>query len=71
VVAVGVAEPLALRVVSYAAAQSGRSSGLVVLLAMLRGTIWALQRRCSRSVLSALLAHLIRTPMVILLRPVV
>jgi hypothetical protein len=42
-----------------------------VLLAMLRGTIWALQRRCSRSVLSALLAHLIRTPMVILLRPVV
>lgn len=68
-----VSEPLAmvLSVASYAAAQIGTGSWIVVLLALVCGTVWTLQRRWSRSLLSPLLAHLIWTPVVILLQPVV
>jgi membrane protease YdiL (CAAX protease family) len=62
---------MVLSVASYAAAQIGTGSWILVLLALVCGTVWTLQRRWSRSLLSPLLAHLIWTPVVILLHPVV
>jgi uncharacterized protein len=67
-----VSTPLAmtLSVASYAAAQLGTGSWIVMLLAVVCGTIWTLQRHFTRSLLSPLIAHLIWTPVVILLHPV-
>jgi membrane protease YdiL (CAAX protease family) len=61
---------MALSVASYAAAQLGTGSWIVMLLAVVCGTIWTLQRHFTRSLLSPLIAHLIWTPVVILLHPV-
>jgi membrane protease YdiL (CAAX protease family) len=61
---------MTLSVASYAAAQLGTGSWIVLLLALVCGTIWTLQRHFTRSLLSPLIAHLIWTPVVILLHPV-
>jgi membrane protease YdiL (CAAX protease family) len=61
---------MTLSVASYAAAQLGSGSWIVMLLAIVCGTIWTLQRHFTRSLLAPLLAHLIWTPVVILLHPV-
>lgn len=61
---------MAISVATYAAAQLGTGSWIVVLLAVVCGTIWTIQRRYTRSLLSPLIAHLIWTPVVILLHPV-
>lgn len=61
---------LVISVASYAAAQFGSGSWIVMALALVCGTLWTLQRRMTRSVLSPLIAHLIWTPTVILLYPV-
>jgi membrane protease YdiL (CAAX protease family) len=61
---------MAISVASYAAAQFGTGSWIVMLLALVCGTLWTLQRHLTRSLLSPLLAHLIWTPTVILFYPV-
>jgi membrane protease YdiL (CAAX protease family) len=61
---------MTLSVASYAAAQLGTGSWIVMLLAVVCGTIWTLQRHFTRSLLAPLIAHLIWTPIVILLHPV-
>lgn len=61
---------MALSVSSYALAQLGTGSWLVMLLAVVCGSIWTLQRRLTCSLLSPLLAHLIWTPVVMFLHPV-
>jgi membrane protease YdiL (CAAX protease family) len=61
---------LAISVATYAAAQFGTGSWIVMLLALVCGTLWTLQRQLTRSLLSPLLAHLIWTPTVILFYPV-
>jgi membrane protease YdiL (CAAX protease family) len=55
----------------YAAAQLCSKSFIVGLLALCCGTIWTVMRHYTRSIVSPLLAHLIWTPTVILLWPVV
>ena len=60
----------ALALATYCLAQAGTGSWIVTLLALVCGTLWTLQRRLTRSVLSPLIAHLIWTPTVILLLPV-
>ena len=60
----------ALSVGSYALAQLGSGSLIVLLLALVCGTVWTAQRRATDSLLAPLLAHLIWTPTVILLVPV-
>lgn len=55
---------------SYAFAQLGTGSWIVMALALACGTLWTLQRRYTRSLLSPLIAHLIWSPIVILLYPV-
>jgi membrane protease YdiL (CAAX protease family) len=62
---------MALSVATYALAQFGTGSWIVMLLALVCGTLWTVQRRVTRSLLSPLLAHLIWTPVVIFLRPVI
>src|SRR5690606_14250563 len=57
-------------VLSYAAAQLGTGSWIVMALALACGTLWTLQRHLTRSLLSPLIAHLIWTPTVILFYPV-
>lgn len=59
-----------ISVASYAAAQLGTGSWIVMALALVCGTLWTVQRHLTRSVLSPLIAHLIWTPTVILLYPV-
>jgi hypothetical protein len=59
-----------LRLCSYALAQLGTGSCIVMLLAGVCGSIWTLQRRLTLSLLPPLLAHLIWTPIVIWLHPV-
>jgi membrane protease YdiL (CAAX protease family) len=61
---------MAISVGTYAAAQFGTGSWIVMLLALVCGTLWTLQRHFTRSLLSPLLAHLIWTPTVILFYPV-
>ncbi len=61
---------MALSVASYALAQLGTGSWIVMLLALVCGSIWTLQRHLTRSLLSPLIAHLIWTPAVILIHPV-
>lgn len=58
-------------VVSYAAAQLGTGSLLVVSIALGCGALWTLQRLITGSVLSAVISHAIWTPTVVLLCPVV
>jgi membrane protease YdiL (CAAX protease family) len=61
---------MAISICSYALAQLGTGSWVVMLLAGVCGSIWTLQRRLTRSLSSSLLAHLIWTPIVIWLHPV-
>jgi CAAX protease family protein len=61
---------IALSVLTYTLAQFGTGSWVVMLLALVCGTIWTLQRRLTGSLLSPLIAHLIWTPVVILFHPV-
>lgn len=61
---------MAISVATYAAAQFGTGSWIVMLLALVCGTLWTLQRHFTRSLLAPLLAHLIWTPTVILFYPV-
>jgi membrane protease YdiL (CAAX protease family) len=61
---------MALSVLSYALAQFGSGSWIVMLLALVCGSIWTLQRRWTQSLLAPLISHLIWTPTVILLHPV-
>jgi uncharacterized protein len=61
---------MAISIASYAAAQLGTGSWIVVALALACGTLWTLQRHWTGSLLSPLIAHLIWTPTVILLHPV-
>jgi uncharacterized protein len=61
---------MAVSVATYTAAQFGTGSWIVMLLALVCGTLWTLQRHVTRSLLSPLLAHLIWTPTVILFFPV-
>lgn len=61
---------MAISVATYAAAQFGTGSWVVMLLALVCGTLWTLQRHFTHSLLAPLVAHLIWTPTVILLHPV-
>jgi membrane protease YdiL (CAAX protease family) len=61
---------LAISVATYAAAQFGSRSWVVFVLALVCGSLWTAQRHLTRSLLSPLIAHLIWTPIVILLYPV-
>jgi membrane protease YdiL (CAAX protease family) len=60
----------ALSVASYALAQLGSGSLIVLLLALVCGAIWTWQRRATGSIVPPLIAHLIWSPTVILLWPV-
>jgi uncharacterized protein len=60
----------AIATVSYALAQLGAGSVIVMLMALVCGAIWSAQRIYTRSLLSTLIAHLIWSPTVILLYPV-
>jgi uncharacterized protein len=60
----------ALSLTTYALAQFGTGSWIVMLMAAVCGTIWTAQRHLTGSLLSPLIAHLIWTPTVILLYPV-
>lgn len=62
---------MAISISSYAVAQFGTRSWIVMLLALVCGSLWTLQRCRTGSLLSSLLAHLIWTPVVIFLHPVV
>ncbi len=64
------ATAMIVSVASYAAAQFGTGSWIVMALALVCGTLWTVQRHLTRSVLSPLIAHLIWTPTVILFYPV-
>ena len=55
---------------SYALAQLGTGSWIVMALASVCGALWTLQRRYTGSLLSPLIAHLIWSPTLILLYPV-
>lgn len=61
---------MSLSVLSYALAQFGTGSWIVMVLAAVCGTLWTLQRHFTHSLLSPLLSHLIWTPVVILFHPV-
>jgi uncharacterized protein len=54
----------------YGLAQYGPGSLIVVLMAVVCGAVWTLQRRYTASLWSPLIAHLIWTPVVIVLYPV-
>jgi membrane protease YdiL (CAAX protease family) len=56
--------------ITYALAQLGTGSWIVMALALTCGALGTLQRRYTGSLLSPLIAHLIWTPIVILLYPV-
>jgi membrane protease YdiL (CAAX protease family) len=60
----------ALSIASYALAQLGSGSLIVLLLALVCGTIWTVQRRVTGSIVAPLITHLIWSPAVILLWPV-
>jgi membrane protease YdiL (CAAX protease family) len=56
--------------VTYALAQAGTGSWIVVALAFACGTFWTLQRYYTGSLLSPLISHLIWSQTVLLLYPV-
>jgi len=60
----------ALSVVTYALAQLGSGSFIVLMLALVCGAVWTWQRRATGSITAPLVAHLIWSPTVILLWPV-
>lgn len=60
----------AVSLTTYALAQFGTGSWIVMLMAAVCGTIWTVQRHLTGSLLSPLIAHMIWTPTVILLYPV-
>lgn len=60
----------AISVVLYSLAQAGTGSWIVMLMALVCGTIWTAQRVWTGSLLSPLVSHLIWSPTVILLYPV-
>lgn len=60
----------AVAVASYALTQLCSGSFIVCLLALVCGTAWTLMRHYTKSMVPALIAHLIWTPTVILLVPV-
>lgn len=60
----------AVSLTTYALAQFGTGSLIVMLMAAVCGAIWTTQRHLTGSLLSPLIAHLIWTPTVILLYPV-
>jgi membrane protease YdiL (CAAX protease family) len=60
----------ALSIASYALAQLGSGSFIVLLLALVCGTLWTVQRRMTGSIIAPLIAHSIWSPTVILLWPV-
>jgi membrane protease YdiL (CAAX protease family) len=60
----------AISIATYTLAQFGTGSVIVMLMALVCGTIWTVQRIYTGSLLSPLLSHLIWTPTVILLHPV-
>jgi membrane protease YdiL (CAAX protease family) len=60
----------ALSLLLYALAQYGTGSVIVLLMALVCGTVWSIQRALTGSLASCLVAHLIWTPVVILLYPV-
>lgn len=61
---------LLVSVCLYAGAQACSGSLIVALLALCCGTIWTLERMLTGSLIAPLLSHMIWTPTVILLRPV-
>jgi membrane protease YdiL (CAAX protease family) len=61
---------MVVSIASYAAAQFGTGSWIVMSFALVCGTLWTLQRHLTGSLLSPLIAHVIWTPIVILLHPV-
>jgi membrane protease YdiL (CAAX protease family) len=54
----------------YALAQYGTGSVVVLLMAVVCGTVWSIQRVVTGSLASSLVAHLIWSPTVILFCPV-
>jgi membrane protease YdiL (CAAX protease family) len=56
--------------ITYALAQLGTGSWIVMAMALVCGALWTVQRWYTGSLLSPLIAHLIWTPVVILLYPV-
>jgi hypothetical protein len=62
---------LSLSLGSYALAQLGTGSWLVAAAALVCGAIWTLERHFTRSLVAPILSHLIWTPTVIVLWPVV
>lgn len=68
---VGSHAALGLSVALYAGAQAFSGSLIVGLLALCCGTLWALERVLTGSIVAPLLSHMIWTPVIILLHPVV
>ena len=60
----------AISLVLYSLAQYGTGSWIVMLMALVCGTVWTAQRLWTGSLLSPLISHLIWSPTVILLYPV-
>jgi membrane protease YdiL (CAAX protease family) len=60
----------ALTLLIYALAQFGTGSVVVLLMAVVCGTVWSIQRVLTGSLASCLVAHLIWSPTVILFYPV-
>ncbi|HEU5208716.1 MAG TPA: type II CAAX endopeptidase family protein [Longimicrobiales bacterium] len=61
---------MVLSVLSYALAQFGSGSWIVMLLAAVCGSIWTLQRRWTHSLVAPLISHIIWTTTVVVLHPV-
>lgn len=61
----------AVSVTLYAAAQACTGSFIVGLLALCCGTIWTIERLATGSILASIVSHMIWTPIIILLCPVV
>jgi membrane protease YdiL (CAAX protease family) len=61
---------LAISLVVYTLAQAGTGSLIVMLIAVVCGGIWSVERKLTNSLLAPLISHLIWTPTVILLYPV-
>lgn len=60
----------AVSVALYAAAQACTGSFIVGLLALCCGTIWTLERMATGSILASIVSHMIWTPIIIVLCPV-
>lgn len=66
---IGRGAALAVSLATYAGAQSGSGSGIVVLAAGVCGAIWLAERALTGSLVAPLVSHLIWTPVVIHLVP--